>query len=375
MLEPVNSSILVFDTSERNRKTIARFLSANYECTETSVATDASEMIANNDFAAIVAAAEDELAFEFVATAQFLSPSTPLILMTTNDSPRFIIEAFRSGAFDVLIKPFELEELDDSVIKAVAKSASVYARNAQFSRLEELVQESRDELAVSLEGLESSYGVTLKALIQALEARDAETHGHSERVVTFSLRLGHEVGLDRFQKRDLELGAMLHDIGKIGVPDEILRKPAKLNEREWQKMRQHPAHGHRILRDIEFLEGASRVVLQHHERWDGKGYPNGLRGNEIDITARVFAVADAFDAMTSDRVYSRGRSFEEAYEELKKYAGTQFDPQVVEAFNAVPDTDWIILHKRSLQEMKELKSFQMIVEDLVNSNENYETVH
>jgi HD-GYP domain-containing protein (c-di-GMP phosphodiesterase class II) len=148
-----------------------------------------------------------------------------------------------------------------------------------------------------------------------------------------------------------------------------------LNPREWEKMKLHPVQGHRILRNIPFLEGASKVVLQHHERWDGTGYPNGLRGNEIDITARVFSVADAFDAMTSDRIYSRGKSFGEAFVELKKCSGSQFDPGVIEAFNAIPKTDWEILHKRSLQDKQELFSYQAIVQELVESNRHYEMVH
>ncbi|HEX8117443.1 MAG TPA: HD domain-containing phosphohydrolase, partial [Pyrinomonadaceae bacterium] len=131
-----------------------------------------------------------------------------------------------------------------------------------------------------------------------------------------------------------------HDIGKIGVPDAILRKPAKLTEEEWVRMREHPSHGQKILRGIEFLEGAARVVAQHHEKWDGSGYPLGLKGEEIDLCARIFAVADAFDAMISDRVYRAGRTYEAALAELEDYAGAQFDPRVVEAFRRVPAVEW-----------------------------------
>jgi HD-GYP domain-containing protein (c-di-GMP phosphodiesterase class II) len=149
--------------------------------------------------------------------------------------------------------------------------------------------------------------------------------------------------------RSLEFGSLLHDIGKIGVPDAILRKPAKLTEAEWIKMREHPLHGQRILQGIQFLEGAARVVAQHHERWDGSGYPHGLRGDEIDLNARIFAVADAFDAMTSDRVYRRGRQYEVAAAELDAFAGRQFDPEVVEAFHRVPREDWMEMRRRSLE--------------------------
>ncbi len=165
--------------------------------------------------------------------------------------------------------------------------------------------------------------------------------------------MGRELGLDREQQRSLEFGSLLHDIGKIGVPDAILRKPAKLTDEEWVRMREHPQHGQAILREIEFLRGAARVVGQHHEKWDGSGYPLGLRGEEIDMNARIFAVADAFDAMISDRVYRAGRPYEEAAEELEKFAGRQFDPTVVAAFHRVPREDWDELRRRSLLKKQE----------------------
>jgi HD-GYP domain-containing protein (c-di-GMP phosphodiesterase class II) len=165
--------------------------------------------------------------------------------------------------------------------------------------------------------------------------------------VAFSLRLGRELGLDRGEMASLEYGALLHDVGKIGVPDAILRKPAKLTEEEWARMRLHPQHGKQILDGIKFLEGASRVVAQHHEKWDGSGYPQKLRGPEIDLKARIFAVADALDAITSDRVYRKGRSHEEAAAELERGAGEHFDPQVVEAFHRVSIAEWKGLRARA----------------------------
>jgi HD-GYP domain-containing protein (c-di-GMP phosphodiesterase class II) len=238
------------------------------------------------------------------------------------------------------------------------------------------VAERTVEVDNALEEIENSYRMTLKALVQALETRDFETHGHSERVVTFSLRLGHEIGLEKDVMRDLELGALLHDIGKIGVPDAVLRKPAKLDEEEWAKMRLHPQHGQMILRNIPFLEGAARIVAQHHEQWDGTGYPTGLRGEAIDIGARIFAVVDAFDAMVSDRVYRKGRPYEAALEELERCAGQQFDPMIVEAFKRIPPEDWEILRERSLVEKQEVMSFQTIVSELVYSNRHHlELVH
>jgi HD-GYP domain-containing protein (c-di-GMP phosphodiesterase class II) len=181
---------------------------------------------------------------------------------------------------------------------------------------------------------------TLRALLVALRTRDAETYAHSARVVKLSLRFGRECGLDQAQMRLLELGSLLHDLGKIGVPDAVLHKPAKLTAEEWDAMRRHPQHGERILLGIDFLEGASRVVAHHHENWDGSGYPYGLRGEEIDPNARILSVADAFDAMTSDRVYRARRTVAEAARELDRCAGRQFDPAVIEAFHRISGREW-----------------------------------
>ncbi len=166
----------------------------------------------------------------------------------------------------------------------------------------------------------------LRSLLVALKTRDADTYDHSKRTLKISLLLGQECGLDQSEMRSLEFGALLHDIGKIGVPDHVLRKPGKLNDFEWAMMRRHPNLGGEILSGLSWLDGARTIVAQHHEKWDGSGYPLGLRGEEIDLGARILFVADAFDAMTSDRVYRLAKSYDEAVAELDSCAGAHFDP-------------------------------------------------
>ncbi|CAN5844732.1 hypothetical protein BH18ACI4_BH18ACI4_25130 [soil metagenome] len=180
----------------------------------------------------------------------------------------------------------------------------------------------------------------LESLLVAPKTRDADTYDHSKRTVRLSLVLGQKCGLDLAQMRSLELGALLHDIGKIGVPDAVLRKPAKLNDLEWAMMRRHPYLGHEILRGLSFLDDARTIVAQHHEKWDGSGYPLGLRGEKIDLGARVLFVADAFDAMTSDRIYRQARSYNDAVAELDSCAGSHFDPRVIAAFHRFPREQW-----------------------------------
>jgi diguanylate cyclase (GGDEF)-like protein len=199
------------------------------------------------------------------------------------------------------------------------------------------------QLQASVEAVEHSYSATLSAFSGMLDARDSETEGHSQRVVAYALAIGRALGLGSRDLAALEVGALLHDIGKVGVPDAILRKPGKLDPLEWEEMKRHPEIGYQLTSRIPFLDAASPLVRHHHERWDGDGYPAGLRGEDIPLAARIFAVADAYDALVSDRPYRPGRSHAQALEEIRRYAGTQFDPQIVTTFLQITTcTDWAV---------------------------------
>ena len=183
--------------------------------------------------------------------------------------------------------------------------------------------------------LEASYGVTVEALATAIEAKDQTTGGHIERVRRLGLLLAREIVPREARDPQMAYGFLLHDIGKVAVPDAILRAPGKLSDEDWLLMRRHPEEGVRMLAHVPFLDRALDVVRHHHERWDGSGYPDGLSGEQIPLWARIFAVADALDAMTADRPYCARRTFEAAVDEIRRNAGTQFDPRVVEALVAL----------------------------------------
>jgi HD-GYP domain-containing protein (c-di-GMP phosphodiesterase class II) len=185
--------------------------------------------------------------------------------------------------------------------------------------------------------LRRSYEATVRALADAVEARDAYTGKHAERVAAYGLELARAHGMPRATDPEIEFAFLLHDVGKVAISDVILHKPGRLTWRERAEMRRHPVIGDVIVRGIDFLGDARAVVRSHHERWDGGGYPDGLAGAQIPLAARVFAVADAFDALTSDRPYRAAASFEQARTVIRAEAGTQFDPDVVRTFDELDD--------------------------------------
>jgi putative two-component system response regulator len=342
--------LLIVDDETGVRSVLQDLLCGAYHCAEASSAEEALAQLRKHDFELVISdiTMGGMSGLEMIPHVKTVSPDTVIVMISGMQTIESAINALRLGAFDYLMKPFDLRQAEAAVARALEYRDLVVAKKRYENRLEELVEQRTAELDQALDSLEQAYRTTLQALTAALETRDAETHGHSERVVTFSLRLGREYGLTGPDMKALEFGSLLHDIGKIGVPDAILRKPAKLTEEEWERMREHPLHGQQILRGIEFLKGAAKVVAQHHEKWDGSGYPLGLKAEEIDVCARIFSVADAFDAITSDRVYRQGRPYEAATKELDEWAGRQFDPKVVEAFHRVPQEDWDELRRRSL---------------------------
>jgi response regulator RpfG family c-di-GMP phosphodiesterase len=204
------------------------------------------------------------------------------------------------------------------------------------------LREANVQVSAMSNELQEGYQETLHALVSALDVRDSEVHGHSIRVVDLALQIGQHLGVvpESQTWRDLKQGALLHDVGKIGVPDYILRKPAALSPEEWDVMREHPVKGYAMLQQVRFLRGAAQVALCHHERFDGSGYPRGLARHEIPLIARIFAVADAFDAMTAPRPYRDPLTPDKARLEIEGCASSQFDPDVVQAFLALTAATW-----------------------------------
>jgi putative nucleotidyltransferase with HDIG domain len=231
------------------------------------------------------------------------------------------------------------------------------------SRIPTLLREHGYQVATihatdaTAEQLHVIYDQTIRALGAALDLRDTETENHCRRVAEYAVYLAQVMGIeDQVTLRNLRWGSYLHDIGKIGIPDAILKKPAPLNNEEREIIRKHPVLGGRMLRDISFLAGAVDVVLYHHERYDGTGYPHGLSGERIPLAARIFSVADAVDAMTSDRPYNRAVKWSAVADELRRNSGSQFDPRVVEAFLSVDVAEWSAISQGCIDYESEVES-------------------
>jgi HD-GYP domain-containing protein (c-di-GMP phosphodiesterase class II) len=208
------------------------------------------------------------------------------------------------------------------LLETLAGQAAIAIDNAQ---LFEGLQQSNTELSLA-------YDATIAGWSRAMDMRDRETEGHTQRVTDLTLKLGRAMNIRESELRHIRHGALLHDIGKMGIPDSILLKEDTLTDEEWERMSQHPGFAYEMLSSIRYLQPALDIPYCHHEKWDGTGYPRGLRGSEIPIAARIFAVADVWDAITSDRPYRKAWSKEEALEHIREQSGKYFDPQVVEEF-------------------------------------------
>jgi len=263
-----------------------------------------------------------------------------VILVTGEVRAETVIAGLRLEAYDFLLKPLRVEEVRQSVTRAFERLQAQRHARSQRHALEASIGRRTRELECAMTELESNYQMTLEALVAALDAREHETCAHSQRVRAYTRHLARQAGYPPALLPALEQGALLHDIGKIAVSDAILLKPARLTPEEWGEMRLHPVVGDDILKRVPFLRPATAVVRSHHERFDGTGYPDGLEGDQIPLGARLFALADTLDAITSARCYRLARDFEAAREEIQAESGRQFDPRIVELFLRVPPTAW-----------------------------------
>jgi putative nucleotidyltransferase with HDIG domain len=335
--------ILIVDEEPHVRAMLSATLERlQYITVQAGSSTEALDLVGRQHFDLVLTdmVLRDGTGISILERVHAAHPQTPVVMVTAIQDIGVAIGAMRKGAYDYLLKPFEREQLLQTVRNALAHRKSLQENQSYQQNLEEIVQARTDMLHQAIIDLERSYDITLEALGDALDLKDSETEGHSKRVTAYTIALARAMEIDSDAIKVIARGAFLHDIGKMAIPDAILRKPGKLTTAETTIMREHCARGYNILRKIPFLADASEIVYSHQEHYDGSGYPRGLRGNAIPIGARIFAVSDTLDAITSDRPYRGAKSFDVARQEIIRCSGTQFDPAVVEVFLKIPNELW-----------------------------------
>ncbi len=348
---PTPDRILVVDDEEPIREIVSSMLVAGgkYTCLQAGSGEEALALLESGEqFALMLSdlmmAGMDGLAL--LERAKERTPDMPVVMVTAVHDISVALAAIRNGAYDYLLKPFEREQLLATVRRAMENRRLKMENRAYQTNLESLVEARTQQLNNTMRNLERSYDITLEALGDALDLKDAETEGHSKRVTAFTIAMAKHMGLNDKEIRIIARGAFLHDIGKMAIPDAILRKPGALTPDEIAIMREHCYRGYQMLKKIPFLSEASDIVYAHQEKYDGTGYPRGLKGDEIPLGARIFSVADTLDAITSDRPYRPAQTLTAAREEIKRWSGRQFDPDVVRVFLSMQEDIWGDLRKQ-----------------------------
>ena len=335
--------LLVDDDHCSVQATAALLQEEGYVCLSASGAEAALAIAENQDISVVLSDVNMPGRDGFWLLEKFREthPNAAFILMSAFNDTEAVVDSIRRGASDYLLKPANVTALIRAIDRALAKRRIDLARPRYQWKLEHTVRERTHDLEAALQRIADAYQNTLLALVNALDARERETAHHSQRVVRYTTLVAEAMGIKPPELDEIGRGALLHDIGKIGVSDAVLLKPDRLTPSEWCEMREHPRIGYEMIRDIPFLAVPASIVLAHQERWDGTGYPRQLEKQAIPIGARIFAVADALDAMTSDRPYRLGTSFPNAVAEICRCSGTQFDPEVVSALASVGETQWL----------------------------------
>lgn len=325
-------NILVIDDEEIIRSLIYETLTIeNYSVTTLEAIPETENYFKKNSFDTIISDINlpGKSGIEFLKEIRQFDETIPVILITGSTETENLLTAIKYGAYDFLRKPFPLSDIIVTVNHSVQKR-KLEKENYEYKKtLEKMVIERTEQLQIANKKLENNLIKTMLAMVNALEASDKYTRGHSERVTALSLMIGKKMNLTFHDLKDLQMGAVLHDIGKIGIYHNILNKPTRLNEQEFNVIRQHPEIGFKIIKPIEFNQNVFDIVLQHHEFINGTGYPNKLKGYHLNLLSKIVSVADTYDAITSDRPYRKGNSKEFAIEEIYKGIDSQFDREIV----------------------------------------------
>ncbi len=327
--------ILIVDDEKIICGVIAQRLAREgYTCVTAHNGKEAFEYFCKGNFSLVISDIRmpEKDGLELLRLVKAVRPNMKFIIMTAYGEIDVAVEAMHLGANDLLLKPFELELVVFSVKKAIEQKQMEEELESYHKNLKKLVAERTEKLQEAYGTLKKAHLDSVKVLAGAIDAKDPYTRGHSDRVRQMSLQIAGALGFAEERREVLEYGALLHDIGKIGIKDEILQKPEALTAEEYRVIREHPLIGVKIVEGIEFFNDKISMIRNHHEQFDGKGYPDGLAGEAIPLEARIIAVPDAFDAMASLRPHRRTRSLGDILSEMEQHGGRQFDPRILEIF-------------------------------------------
>jgi response regulator RpfG family c-di-GMP phosphodiesterase len=331
----MENRILIVDDEKTIYSVIARRLAMEgYSCAMVINGREALGYFSKNNCSLIISDIRmpEMNGLELLKNVKAVRPDMMFIIMTAYPEIDMAVEAIRLGANDFIIKPVDLELMVFSVKKALERKRMEEEIETHHKNLEKLVEERTSKLREALLVLKKTHLDSVKVLAGAIDAKDPYTRGHSDRVRKMSMRIGMELSFNGERLENLVFGALLHDIGKIGIRDEVLQKKGQLTPEEYQYVQQHSLIGVKIIEGIDFFKDKISMIRNHHEHFDGGGYPDGLMGEVIPLEARIIAVSDAFDAMTSLRPHRRAMPVEDVILEMEKGKGRQFDPQVLEIF-------------------------------------------
>jgi putative two-component system response regulator len=329
------SRVLIVDDEGALCSMIAqRLTKENYSCVTANNGREALRHLYGNEFSLIISDIKmpEMDGLELLRNVKGLDPNMIMIVMTAYAEIDIAVQALRLGAYDLIIKPFDLELMVLTVKKALERKKLQEELEDFDNRLKRLVETRTARLHETLGALKKAHFDSVKVLVGAIDAKDPHTVGHSDRVREMSLKIGMKLGLAEDRLESLGYGALLHDIGMIGIGNEILQKKGPLSLEENQCIRKHPLIGAKIVEGVDFFIDKIPMIRHHHEHFDGSGYPDGLSGEGIPLEARIILVSDAFDAMTSLRPHRQAIAVENALEELEKGKGKQFDPKIVDIF-------------------------------------------
>ncbi len=322
--------ILIIDDELGPREAMRMILKDRYDVKTAAGGREGIEILSNNkvDLVMLDIKMPDMDGITVLQEIKKYSSDTEVVMVTAYASLETARSALRHGAHDYLIKPFDKNDVLNVVSRGLSKISDSRKSKKDLEKLLVTNKYLEEQVDNARRNFINCYEGTIKALILAIDAKDSYTFNHSKRVAKLSVRISSGLGFSNLMKNKLEQAALIHDIGKIGIEELILRKEGNLTELEFSEIRKHPSIGSRIVNSVPFIEGTSQVILYHHERFDGKGYPEGLKGSSIPLPVRIVSVADAIDSMLRDRPYRKALSQDYIMQELKDCAGTQFDPDI-----------------------------------------------